>query len=64
MLKPKFFRQNDRSQNMNVRLTKAEREKIQALADEFADGNLSAWMRYAAVNCKPLNRHLETKKAN
>ncbi len=38
---------------VNFSATEAEKKAIQALADKYADGNLSAWLRYAALHCKP-----------
>lgn len=59
VLKSKWHRESGRGKNMNVRLKDQEREDMQKKADEFAGGNLSVWMRYAALNMKPRARDLD-----
>ncbi len=38
---------------INFKVTVAEKKKIVALAKKYAGGNVSLWLRYAAMNCKP-----------
>lgn len=37
---------------LTVRITEAERQAIQKAADKFADGNMSHYVRHAALNFK------------
>lgn len=37
-----------------VKATKREKEAMQANANRFTRGNLSKWVRYAAMNYRPL----------
>lgn len=39
--------------NRNFKATDEEWALINALAHEYADGNVSAWIRYAAINHSP-----------
>ena len=39
--------------NVNLKATKEEIKIIKEKADEFTKGNVSAWVRYASMNCKP-----------
>lgn len=38
---------------VNVRVTETERSLIEKLARKYAGGNISAWMRHAALKFKP-----------
>lgn len=38
---------------MNFKVTDAEEKKIKEQAKKFANGNVSEWMRYSAMNLKP-----------
>lgn len=42
-----------RSRMMNVKLTEDEFSRIFSNARKFAGGNISAWVRYAAMNLAP-----------
>jgi hypothetical protein len=52
----------DLKKPINIRLTSSERVKIQSLADKYAQGNLSHWMRYASLNCIPKKEDLVEQK--
>jgi hypothetical protein len=41
------------------KVSPGDRAAIQAMADAFADGNVSQWVRFAALNFKPKKEHLE-----
>lgn len=43
----------EESSLVNLRVTAAEKRKIQAMANKYADGNVSHWIRYAAMTCVP-----------
>lgn len=47
---------------INIKLTAEEREAIQALADKYAEGNLSEWLRFAGQHFVPSKEHLVKKK--
>lgn len=38
---------------INFKTTKGEKKALQTKANKFADGNLSFWLRYAALNHTP-----------
>lgn len=44
---------------VNIKVTPLEKKAIKALADRYAKGNLSLWLRYAAINCRPRKEDLE-----
>lgn len=44
---------------MNFKVSKAEIKTIEANALLFAGGNVSAWLRYAAMNYKPKKGELK-----
>lgn len=52
LLSSTWFRDQERSSNINVRLKAHEREAIQAKADEYANGQVSVWLRYCALTMK------------
>jgi len=43
-----------------LRLGTAEVVLIQALADKYTEGNISAWLRYTALNYTPKANELES----
>lgn len=45
----------------NFRYNDEEREKIKAKADRFTYGNMSAWIKYAALELEPRPEDLESK---
>lgn len=49
----KELEKEKRNVNINVKLTKEERELIQKQADKYAGGSVSAWIRYATINFEP-----------
>lgn len=58
-LKDKFINKNEETKIWNVRLTESERKIIDEKALLYTDGNASAWVRYAAINLKPLKKDIE-----
>lgn len=42
-----------KSEMINLKLTRNERRMIQARADKYTGGNVSEWIRYAAINLEP-----------
>lgn len=46
----------------NIKFTSSEIEEIQEKADLYADGNFSAWLRYAGINHKPKKSELSQEK--
>lgn len=42
-----------KSEMINLKLSRGERRLIQAKADKFSGGNVSEWIRYAAINLEP-----------
>ena len=38
---------------LTIKVRPQEKRKMQELADKYADGNLSLWVRYAALNHNP-----------
>lgn len=47
-----------KSRPFQIKATASEKEKMQELADKFTRGNLSAWVRYAALNYSPTAQEL------
>ena len=47
------------NKTITLHIKEEDLEKIKALADKYAQGNLSAWIRYAAVNHTPKKSDLE-----
>lgn len=43
---------------LNFKATEAERKAIQANADKYAGGSISAWLRFAGTKCKPSRKDL------
>lgn len=41
---------------INLKAADEERAALQAKADKYANGNLSAWLRYAGLHHKPTKR--------
>lgn len=48
----------DPRKNLNVRINKAEKEAIKAKADQFANGDVSKWVRDAALNYVPRKQEI------
>ncbi len=42
-----------------IKMTAEELAAIQANADMYADGNVSQWIRWAAIHCRPTKRQLK-----
>ncbi len=38
---------------VNFKATPAEKKRIKANANRYAEGNISLWMRYCALHCVP-----------
>lgn len=60
VIKASFFRSKGRSENMNIRLNQEEISHVKDMATKYTKGNISAWIRYAALKMKPFARDLET----
>ncbi len=45
---------------INFKVTAAEKKSIAALAKKYAGGNVSLWLRYASMHCKPRKIDLAT----
>lgn len=43
---------------LNVKVTIAEKRQILLSAKKFANGNMSAWLRFASMNHKPARADL------
>lgn len=43
----------------NFKANSEEIKKIKENADKYAGGNVTAWIRYAAMNCIPKSQDLE-----
>lgn len=43
---------------LNIKVTKLEESYIRMKAEKFAEGNMSEWIRYAAINFKPVSSDL------
>lgn len=54
----KHLERNEKTSLMNIRVTKAEREKIVKKAEAFTRGNISDWLRYAGAHHEPRKEHL------
>ncbi len=46
-------KRKDKNRIINVKVTEKERKAIIALAAKYTDGNVSSWLRYAAIHHKP-----------
>lgn len=46
-------RRPKKSTNIIVKLDEAERKHIQSKANKFTRGNISEWVRYAAIHLEP-----------
>lgn len=42
-----------RQKLINFKVSESEYESIQEKADEFANGNVSAWIRFATIHLSP-----------
>jgi len=47
-----------KGKKVNLRVSYIEYKKIKDLADKYANGNVSSWMRYAARTHKPRKKDL------
>lgn len=43
-------KKNPKTQVVNIRFSEYEKNKIQMLANVYANGNLSKWLTYAGLN--------------
>lgn len=50
---------NKKDKRILIAVNDEEDAQIQAKADEFADGNVSLWVRKASINYVPKNSELE-----
>ncbi len=48
---------------LTFKLLAGDKAAIQAKADKWTDGNMSAWCLYASLNCVPLAKDLTNEKA-
>lgn len=46
---------------VTFKVSKAEQEKMRENAEKWAAGNLSEWIRYAAMELEPKTEHLVEK---
>lgn len=44
-----------------IRLSKSDKARMQKKADAYTDGNVSEWLRYAALRHKPNSKELSIK---
>ena len=61
MLKKIKNKRESEKTNVNFRATKDELDKIKKLAKKYAGGNLTAWLKYTAINYKPKKSELENE---
>jgi len=47
-----------KKESVTIKMTQKQKDKIQKMADLYAGGNMSDWIRYAAVNHKPKKSEL------
>ena len=59
MLKKLKIKKDSNKVLVNFRVTKGELEEIKALAKKYAGGNLTAWLKYTAINYKPKKSEVE-----
>jgi len=45
-----------------IKLTKEEKKQLQEKADKYTGGNVSAWVRYAAIKLEPKSADLHKEK--
>lgn len=55
----KEVNKNKRIINLNLKLAQWELDEIKKNAEKYAGGNLSAWVRYAAMKTKPAKKELQ-----
>ena len=55
----KNLRPETRSRPFNIKVTETEYSTLKVKAQRYTDGNVSAWVRYAALNLKPDPKDLE-----
>jgi len=58
-LKRQFITRNSPTKIINFKCTEEELVLMKKNADKFADGNLSAWIRFSTIELEPKKRHLE-----
>jgi hypothetical protein len=44
---------NPKVSDCNFRVTRYEKNRIRMMAEIYAGGDESKWLRYAALNCRP-----------
>jgi hypothetical protein len=49
-----------RTEHVHIRFFETERMSLQQLADQWTAGDLSKWVRHAALNYKPSAAELES----
>lgn len=49
----KNLKPETRSRPFNIKVTETEYTVLQTKAQRYTDGNISAWVRYAALNLQP-----------
>lgn len=52
-MKKKSSKNKSELKIVNVKISAAERKRLQANADKFAQGNLSAWLRHSGRQYTP-----------
>ena len=59
MLKKLKIKKESSKVLVNFRVTKDELEEIKSLAKKYAGGNMTAWLKYTAINYKPKKSEVE-----
>jgi len=47
---------------IGIKTSEEEKAQIQHQADKYAEGNVSLWIRFAALHFEPKKEHLEGEK--
>lgn len=55
----KTVKSDSKRRLINLKANREERNAIKANAKKFARGNVSEWVRYAAINFKPRSEDLK-----
>lgn len=58
-LKKEFVSRNKKTKILNLKCTDEEILEMKKNAEQFSSGNLSAWIRFAAIKLKPTKKFLE-----
>ncbi len=58
----KKFKSKNPRENKTLRMSDQELAEAQVKADVYAEGKLSAWIRYASTHCIPYKDDMEKKK--